>query len=61
MQVWAIVLVYFVQGILGLAALAKTFYLKDTLHLGWASSFLKDTLCLQHRLTLSPAGPRRFR
>lgn len=32
-QIWAIILVYFVQGIIGLSNLAVTFYYKDTLHL----------------------------
>jgi hypothetical protein len=33
-EVWAIALVYFVQGILGISRLALSFYYKDTLHLG---------------------------
>lgn len=33
-EVYAIALVYFVQGVIGLSRLAKDFYLKDELHLG---------------------------
>jgi folate/biopterin transporter len=33
-EIWAIILVYFVQGLLGISRLALTFYYKDTLHLG---------------------------
>jgi len=33
-EIGAIALVYFVQGVIGLAKLAKDFYLKDELHLG---------------------------
>jgi len=32
-EIWAIIFVYFVQGIIGLSSLAVTFYYKDTLHL----------------------------
>lgn len=32
-DIWAILVVYFVQGALGLARLATTFFLKDELHL----------------------------
>lgn len=37
-DVWAFLTVYFVQGALGLARLATTFFLKDDLHLGPAES-----------------------
>lgn len=33
-EIFAIMSIYFVEGALGLARLAQTFYLKDTLHLG---------------------------
>lgn len=45
-EVWAIALVYFVQGILGIASLAKTFYLKDTLHLGPAEMQLISSITI---------------
>ena len=37
-EIIAIMAIYFVEGSLGLARLAQTFYLKDTLHLGPAES-----------------------
>jgi len=43
-EVWAIALVYFVQGILGISRLAVSFYYKDTLHLGPAELSLISSI-----------------
>jgi folate/biopterin transporter len=43
-EIWAIVLVYFVQGVLGISRLALTFYYKDTLHLGPADLSLISSI-----------------
>lgn len=43
-EIWAIILVYFVQGILGISRLALTFYYKDTLHLGPAELSLISSI-----------------
>lgn len=39
----AVAMVYFVQGVLGLARLAVSFYLKDDLHLDPAEVWILDT------------------
>ncbi|EKX47779.1 hypothetical protein GUITHDRAFT_106333 [Guillardia theta CCMP2712] len=43
-EVWAIAIVYFVQGILGISRLAVSFYYKDSLHLGPAELALVSSI-----------------
>lgn len=45
-EVWAIALVYFVQGILDISVLAESFYYKDTLHLGPAELSMISSIAL---------------
>eukprot|EP00961_Rhodomonas_salina_P126572 1705817-Rhodomonas_salina.1 len=43
-QVWAIALVYFVQGITGISRLAVSYYYKDSLHIGPAEMALVGSI-----------------
>ena len=45
-EVWAIALVYFVQGILDISVLAESFYYKDTLRLGPAELSMISSIAL---------------
>ena len=45
-EVWAIALVYFVQGILDISVLAESFYYKDTLKLGPAELSMISSIAL---------------